>query len=777
MLLSKAVVDKFSNYKNKEYPFPSPEISSEKKNKKEYCIPCAESIYSKYIRNRAGVKYSYASLFSELRDYGLGQQSEDKYKPFLSSSTKDTEQVSDIDGSWTNNRDYARKGWSNISWDIVSPAGKIRAMIKGLFDDIDFDVMADAIDADSGAEEEDRKWRLWATTRAEIRGATDRFRIKAGLPLDRPQFIPDSLEELEMFQAAGGFKMGYAMAMEKLVKHTGEISNWDDIKDKYLDDLLDYNVIFGKEDFDEDSDKSKWRYVDPEDMVMQFSKYEDFRDAEYAGEFREIKLSQLYQKLLQEGYKEEKIREIAELYCGLLGNPPKDKWKDYEDNYKNFSVVVFQSEWIDSDKTKKIKYVNKYGKTRFLDYEENKKVSKKEQLVSSTKKCLYGCTWIVGSDIAYDYGKVYYQPSPSPKTVHLTYRGVKISGKSLTQTLIPIYDDIQKGWLKYQNSAAIAFNDGYVIDWGMIQNISDGDKKFSPTDLIKMYKQTGVMPFRSTPVGQATYRGGAVVPITRVPGGMGESLNQAVMRLQLQFKLVEDLTGLSPVALGASPDPDAPVTTTERSLQATHNSLKPLIRGIFKIKDMLARSSSIKIQQLCKWDEQSRKEYEKVIGESDVMALVQAKDSSVEYGIKLEARPTSADKMDILRAAEIALQPGRDGVPGIDFDDYTYVKERINAGGNLKEIRFYLAHAKKKAKEEAFQKQQQLVQMQNEGNQKLKETEAQKAILTEKLKVQGQIAIDNNEYQNDMRLKMMDINKEYIKELEQQAVQEQTRAI
>jgi hypothetical protein len=323
----------------------------------------------------------------------------------------------------------------------------------------------------------------------------------------------------------------------------------------------------------------------------------------------------------------------------------------------------------------------------------------------------------------------------------------------------------------------MAFNDGYVIDWGMIQNISDGEKKYSPLEVIKMFRETAIMPFRSTPVGQAYYRGGAVVPIQKVPGGMGESLNQAVMRLQIQFKLIEDLTGLSPVSLGASPDPNAPVQTTERSLQSTHNALKPLIRGIFKMKDMLARSSSIKIQQLCKWDDQARKAYEKVIGESDVMALIQAKDSSVEYGIKLEARPTSNDKMDMLRAAEIALQPGRDGVPGISFDDYIYVKERINSGGNLKEIRFYLAFAKKKSSQEAFQKQQALIQQQTEGNKQMKQMEVQKDVMTKKLDVEGQVAIDNNKYQNEMKLKMMDINRTYIQELEKQAAIEQTNAL
>ena len=108
--------------------------------------------------------------------------------------------------------------------------------------------------------------------------------------------MPESLEELEMFQAAGGFKMGYAMAMEKLLKHTGDISNWDtNLKPKFIDDFIDFNIIFAKSYIDDTADKEKWRYVDPEDLVIQYSKYDDFRDAEYAGEFREMKLSSVRQ--------------------------------------------------------------------------------------------------------------------------------------------------------------------------------------------------------------------------------------------------------------------------------------------------------------------------------------------------------------------------------------------------------------------------------------------------------------------------------------------------
>ena len=72
-----------------------------------------------------------------------------------------------------------------------------------------------------------------------------------------------------------------------------------------------------------------------------------------------------------------------------------------------------------------------------------------------------------------------------------------------------------------------------------------------------MWKETGVLPYMSTPAGQY-YRGGAVVPAHKLPGGMGESLNQAIMRLNTQMKLIEDMTGLSPVSLGGTPDPNAP---------------------------------------------------------------------------------------------------------------------------------------------------------------------------------------------------------------------------
>ena len=484
------------DYSKKDYPFPNRDVSTEEKSKPEYALSVGECLYSKYLRNKGGITHNYSTFFRELREYGRGVQDTNKYKNFLSGATTDSQNVTDVDGSWTRNREYERKGWMNVLWDILSPAPKIRNMIHGIFDDIDFDVMVDAIDADSGAEAEEEKWRLWATTRPSIRGALDRMKTQAGLPVTTPDFIPESLDELEMYEKAGGFKQAYAMALEKLIRHTDDVSDWGNLKRKLIDDMIDFNICGAKADYNDDETKIKWRYVDPADAVIQYSKYEDFNDSEYAGEMKDVTISELRRKLQREGYKEKDIKDIAEKSCGYLDNPGSSEWKNYdgtEDNgsykYDHFKTCVFTYEWIDHDTEKKIKYTNKFGKTRWLPY-EGKKPGNREKVVTTSKKTLYQGTLVLGTEVVYDYGAVHYQPRPVPRKVELTYKFFKMEGKSLTAILLPILDNIQIGWLKYQNALNTIFEEGYAVDFRLLQNISDGKKKFS--EAIKMWNETGV---------------------------------------------------------------------------------------------------------------------------------------------------------------------------------------------------------------------------------------------------------------------------------------------
>lgn len=773
------------DYKDGNFPFPNMDVEPEKKSTAEYTKAVGEAIYSRYVKGKTGVSRSYQSLFDDLRNYGRGLQSEDIYKSHLSSPDSDSASasgVSDIDGSWTSKRSYERKGWMNVLWDIISPAVKIRDTIHGLFDDIDFNIIADAIDADSGAEEEDRKWKLWAETRPFIQGELARLYSQAGIPQDTKDFIPDNLTELEMYQEAGGFKVAYSLTLEKLLKHTENISGWDSkLKKKLLDDIIDINICACRCVHDENANKIKWEYVDPAMLVIQYSREEGYDDSEFAGQIREVKVSDLRASLLRWGYKEEDVRNVAEQSCGYFGNPDKAEWEQYNKLsptgsflYDDFKTEVFTFEWIDREKDREIKYTNKFGKVRFLKYTPGKKVGNRGEVVTTTDQYLYQGTWVIGTGYCYDYGKAYYQPRPAPNTVSLTYRVVQLEGKSLTARLVPIYDNVQISWLKYQNALSAIFEEGYAVDWRMISNISDGKETMSAQAAVKMWRESGILPFMSTPVGQF-YRGGAVLPAHKLPGGMGTALNDAIGRLQHQLQLIEMITGLSPISLGMRPDPNAPVGTSERSLESTHNALKPMIKGIFEVKNGLSRVTAPRIQQLVRYDNDARGAYENVVGATDVKNLADAKDSNVQYGIKLEARPTTQEKTHILRAAELALAPGRNGMPGIEYSDYMYIIERLYAGANLKELRLYLVSAKKRAKRRAYAEQMQMQQQKAQNDAALEKQRMEKEALKVRLDTESKLAVEKAKSDNAIREKVVEENQQYARHLAEIAAKEVER--
>ncbi len=250
----------FSSSYQEVFPFPDRSIKPEKKTSREYTKAIGEAIYSRVVQNKTSVSSSARTLYQELREYGKGEQSEDKYKRYLMGvvSTDASASVTAIDGSWTGNRTQERKGWYNVLWDILSPAQMIKDMIHGLFDDIDFDIIADAVDADSGAEEENEKWRLWVNTKSFVAERLTAARVMAGVPPEQPDFVPENIDELELYKEAGGFKMIYAMEMEKLLRHTSDISEWDGmIKPKLLDDVVDINRCFVKADYSKETNKIK----------------------------------------------------------------------------------------------------------------------------------------------------------------------------------------------------------------------------------------------------------------------------------------------------------------------------------------------------------------------------------------------------------------------------------------------------------------------------------------------------------------------------------------
>jgi hypothetical protein len=238
-----------------------------------------------------------------------------------------------------------------------------------------------------------------------------------------------------------------------------------------------------------------------------------------------------------------------------------------------------------------------------------------------------------------------------------------------------------------------------------------------------MWKQTGVLAFMSSRFGN--YQGGAVTPVTPIPNNYMQGIQGIQVDFNMQFQLLEQTTGINPVALGQSPNPEAPVSTTEAALQGTANVLKPISTGVRELKENIAVSLMSRIQAGIKADKEIEKAYELVVGESILGYIKQAEKDGAQYGISMKAKPDQLFKQNMAKNINIALQNGRDGKAGVDLPEAMLLEEQLLRGEDITQLRQNLTYLISRHKKELERKERENIMMQNEGLVRLEQVKAQ----------------------------------------------------
>ena len=195
--------------------------------------------------------------------------------------------------------------------------------------------------------------------------------------------------------------------------------------------------------------------------------------------------------------------------------------------------------------------------------------------------------------------------------------------------------------------------------------------------------------------------------------------------------MIEDITGLNPIAMGATPNPNAPVATTEMALTSMTSTLRPLLSGYLRVKQNTAQNICRWVQLLVRYDKEARESYTKVFGSFDVQVLVEAEGYGVDYGVKLEARPTATEKKELYESAKISLMGGREGKAGIDESDFFAIVRIIEGGGSLLFAETILSNRIRKARKE-FQQSQEKMQEMNAKIQEQAAAQRKDEVLSEK---------------------------------------------
>jgi len=760
----------YGKFKKGNYPFPrvtDPQL----KIKSEYFLNWNKAIYALYIQGKTGIRASDIDYMQRMRLYGTGSQPSSYYKDIMLGDGKpDSSQDSDIGddgvdrGSRNMDKEEKHKAFFNLIWKIISPANKIVDNLVGKFEEIAPQITVDNIDEGSMQSRSEKKYAMWREM--ENREFEQQFMANAGIPMPEPEFSPNNKDELLAFEEDGGFKMDEAIAMEQLVYQTEMFSKWDETYREMSRDAINFKICACMNSFDYATNFNRVDYVDPERLVIQYSSFSDHRDSEYAGYFEDVSIAELREIGV---FKDEKdAKDLAEKFSNYYANVGipvswnnplrrSDTGDFYE--YDGFKVAVFNGFWIDNEDRATHIHKNRFGDPKIRSYPVNKvkkNTDTDEYRVTSIRK-LYESKWIVDTDITYQNGIMEDMVRLNKRDVKLPVSVYKFKGVSLTQQLEPIYDIIFMSWLKMMNVMITQKPPGYAINVDALQNLELGGKKLSFDSAVRMLFDTGVVFYKPTGPGGRFQQASNQVPITALPGAIGD-IAQAVSQISFAMSMIQELTGINPVVLGATPPPRTGVKNTELAASGLDNTLKPLVLGLNTCRVNGFDYAVEYIQLLVKNYPQVEKAYAQVVGSDYVKIIKEAGGRHVKYGTYLVAKLTDFEKQNLMIVAGESVKAGRDGVPGLTWADYSEIQRLINTNASMRMINLIVSRRLEEAKDDGTRRAQENSKAQTEGLKQLELTKLQSEIQIIEAKKLAEIEVERVKGDEDRKTASLEIS-------------------
>lgn len=716
-------INTVSTYKRGNYPFPKDDIDPKKKND-AWGLKWCQAIYAKYVSDQTGIPYSRIEEMIENRMYAAGNQDNYRYKKILLDEAEDTGEM---------------EGWVNLSWEPMPVMPKFLHIIRGIFEEQEHKAVATAVDPKSSEEKMKAKIRKWFKGR--YKPMLDAVETLTGKE-EEPEWIPETIGELELYEQAGGLKLAIETEIEEALTYSWYISDWKETKRKMLDDFATLNLGAAKDYTDQYTQKAKVRYVDPLKLVMQYSRHWDHRNAEYAGELISVSISDIRKNT---GLPEEKLKEIAQFYNGRNNNRTLSSWDDdylYDGDgnskFDDFHCDVLDCEWFSvnseyrtarkNDRGETLEYDEKFGKV----YDTDKKKTTVKDI-----KVVYRCKWIIGTDYSYDFGLQYDVPRPGKKEVELSFKLYRLPGKSIVELSRPYVDSMCLTWYRLQNSIAMASNPGIAVEYTSLMNMSLGGNKLDPLDILQIRRDTGDLIYKAT-----THRGipnlpGGMRPIQELQGGIGNFLNESIGLFELNLNFIRELTGINKISDASNPDPEQSVRGSELAIAATNNALKPIYSGYIRIKEFIARSLAMRIQISLASNDNMYEGYIPVIGGTGVKLLSLSADVvDADWSIMIQAKPTMQRKQILLQAATEAMKRDKDGYSDLEYKDFLVI-ERLLEEGNEKLAEMLLTYFSNKNKQMKLQIQRENMQLDAQNQQAISQQKMQGEI--ERLQLQSQL--------------------------------------
>jgi hypothetical protein len=726
------------------YPAPGDGISIDDKRKSpKYSLDMAKFIYSYEGYNGDGL-YSNYERFRENTLYGKAKQSKDRYEDKKDPLDPVIEKVESSDGeSYRATAETKRRGYGNIDYKILHVLPKFRSVYVGRMSKVKTDIVARSQDPLTKAEKETKKNRIWIN-KYLIDDPNYAALIKQTQGAEE-QFIPASREELDI--VFSGDKVDYEIAIENAIRNDFDQSDWDEINEKLHGSMFDNNRCATETVVDKLTMQTRQEYVDIESVIIQHSRFNDYRNAEFCARFVPYTVAEFRSENPQ--LSEGKIRELINNYLGSkwINDTPSGFMLDgadvYSDtgncNYNNFYLPVLKCYWktVDTHLKKGSKDVEIKGKVRKSElksgkiFEKDSKYYKKVPIdVKDVEvQMVYSCMWIIGSEYVWKYGAMEDQIRDN-KGVKLPITYYRVDGDSLNERCQRPVDDIVLNELTFQDALTSAAKQGYLFDWESAVATANEIDGMNPLDLMAIrrrgdgdiYMKFGLdSDFGS--IAKGGYQG---LPIQKLEGGIGTQLDEYIRILATKLQQIQSLTGI--VGEQAAEVVKGDDTAYQAQLRATASSdaTNVYFKAVDRIKGRSSQSAAYRIQNLISYNKDSYEAYSKIIGKQGCDAIKEMEkrnESPSELGILIIAQPTDQEIAEINMWIQQGLAGGKNGNASITMGDAFMITEMLKNGTSVKEIKKFMLYRENQRNRE---QQQQAAEQQQVQGQVMQQAEQQK---------------------------------------------------
>ena len=510
-------------------------------------------------------------------------------------------------------------------------------------------------------------------------------------------------------------------------------------------------------------------YVDPATFLHSYTEDPNFGDLVYAGHIKRIPIQEL-KRIAGDQLTEEDYKKIA--------NKVKDKYSNdasrynsshYDDRYMRtiygydeYMVELLDFEFISVDCMHFEEKDSRFGNTGFyfkgMDYKPKAKGVFGRTPHKMEVACVYGGTFIVGTDTIFDYGKKH----NVPKNIHdlsradLSYSVTatnirRMMPKSLVESCTGFADMLQLTHLKIQQAIAKAKPDGLVIDIEGLENVQLGKGgELQPLEIHDIYEQTGVFYYRSK-----NPEGGFQNPPVREIGNQIRNIQELVALYNHYLQLIRDTSGINESMDGSTPKGDMLVGVQQNAIVQGNNAIYDITNASMLLYKKVCKDV-VKCLQIIPAESVLYKVYENAIGETNMGVMNSFKNLSMyNFGVQVVKEMEDKDKEFLEQNIQMSIQQGQ-----IDLEDAMAVR-------SLKDVnqaeRLLIIRRKKRMQE------QQAMAAQNS---QMQAQQAQQAAQAASQAKQQELQMESQFKQQELQLKaqldmqMLQMEHEFRKEIE-----------